>query len=258
MKRFGLYFLGFVAVAAQCEPSHARAVIQIPSGVYEPFFREPGEADQRIVSFWMDKDPVSRKDFARFLQRNPEFGRGKISPRFADSAYLESWTSENVASGDSDSPVTSISWFVARKYCGEKKGRLPTVSEWEYAADTNSPEAFALISDWYARPNSMDQPPPRISSGKLGKFGIRGMHGINWEWVEDFASVIIQGDSRSSNATDNQLFCAAGALSAKDPTQYANFMRFAFRSSLKANRSVRTLGFRCVYDVDPERSGPKL
>lgn len=258
MRRFVFCVSVFAGLAFGGEMSYARAVVPIPGGVYEPFFREPGEVDQTITSFWIDRDPVSRKDFARFLGRNPEFARGKITARLADSAYMESWSAEKLAPTDSDLPATSISWFVARKYCKEKRGRLPTVSEWEYAADTNSPEAFALISDWYAKPISADEPPAKISSGKLGKFGVRGMHGINWEWVEDFASVIIQGDSRSSNDTDKQLFCAAGALSARNPTQYANFMRFAFRSSLKANRSVRTLGFRCVYDVDPERNGHKL
>jgi formylglycine-generating enzyme len=233
--------------------ANARATVQIPSGSYQPFFREPGEVDHKVETFWMDRDPVNRKDFAAFLTRNPDLVRGTISSRLADSSYLELWPGKSTSRVDSNLPVTSVSWFVARRYCVEKGGRLPVIAEWEYAAEIKSPEALRLISAWYAKPVGVDGTPPPISSGRRNKFGVRGMHGLIWEWVEDFASVIIQGDSRSSNDTDKKLFCAAGALSARDPTEYASFMRFAFRSSLKANSTARTLGFRCVYNTDPEK-----
>jgi sulfatase modifying factor 1 len=254
-------FLALISMSAvYSERAAAKSTVQIPDGVYQPFFREPGEVDHKITSFWIDRDPVSRSDFSAFLIRNPELAKAKISRRLADSTYLELWSgqSDNSAGGgksadDTNLPVTSVSWFVARRFCSEKKGRLPRISEWEYAAEIQSPAALALISEWYAMPASAEGLPPTISSGKRNKLGVRGMHGLVWEWVEDFASVIIQGDSRSENDTDKQLFCAAGALSARDASEYATFMRFAFRSSLRADSTARTLGFRCVYDTNPEK-----
>jgi formylglycine-generating enzyme len=247
-----------VFTPAFASQANARATVQVPTGTYQPFFREPGEVDHTVDTFWIDKDSVTRRDFAAFLIRNPDLAPSKISSRLADKTYLEWWTGKSSAPVDSNLPVTSVSWFVARRYCVEKNGRLPTIAEWEYAAEINSPEALALISEWYAKPSSIDELPPTISSGKRNKFGVRGMHGLIWEWVEDFASVIIQGDSRSANDTDKKLYCAAGALSARNPTEYATFMRFAFRSSLKANSAARTLGFRCVYNNDPEKRGHDL
>jgi formylglycine-generating enzyme required for sulfatase activity len=46
-------------------------------------------------------------------------------------------------------------------------------------------------------------------------------------------------------------FCGAGAATAADATDYATFMRYAFRSSLRASYTVRNLGFRCS-----QRGGP--
>lgn len=257
-SRLLVTFATLASAVVFTDQANARATAQIPSGSYQPFFREPGEIDHKVDTFWIDKDAVSRSDFAAFLIRNPDLAPGKISSRLADRTYLELWAWKNMSRADLGRPVTSVSWFVARRYCVEKSGRLPTIAEWEYAAEINSPAALALISEWYAKPSAIDELPPTTASGKRNKFGVRGMHGVIWEWVEDFASVIIQGDSRSANDTDKKLFCAAGALSARDPREYASFMRFAFRSSLKANSTARTLGFRCVYNTDPEKRGHDL
>ena len=41
-------------------------------------------------------------------------------------------------------------------------------------------------------------------------------------------------------------FCGGGAQSARDPSDYALFMRYALRRSLQANYCVPNLGFRCA------------
>jgi formylglycine-generating enzyme required for sulfatase activity len=80
-------------------------------------------------------------------------------------------------------------------------------------------------------------------------FGVYDMHGLVWEWVYDFNSVITGDDSRSSGALNRQLYCAAGSQNAVNKEDYASFMRFAFRESLKANYTVANLGFRCAMDI---------
>ncbi len=57
-------------------------------------------------------------------------------------------------------------------------------------------------------------------------------------------------DSRSNEAINRELFCAAGAASAANIKDYPAFMRFAFRGSLKANYIVSNLGFRCAKDIE--------
>jgi formylglycine-generating enzyme required for sulfatase activity len=65
----------------------------------------------------------------------------------------------------------------------------------------------------------------------------------------DFNSVFVTSDSRSPRTTDALKFCGGGALGARDPEDYASFMRFAFLSSLEARYSARHLGFRCARDA---------
>jgi formylglycine-generating enzyme len=59
----------------------------------------------------------------------------------------------------------------------------------------------------------------------------------------------MEGDSRSNSAVNRDLFCASGSFGASDKEDYAAFMRFAFRGSLKANYTVGNLGFRCAKNL---------
>lgn len=218
--------------------------ISIPHGIYKPFFREEGERDREVGPLLFDKDAVSNEDFLQFVRARPEWRKSKVKPIFASGSYLEHWTADEAYPvSAAHQPVTNVSWFAARKYCEWKGKRLPTVAEWEFAADGASKKNVELILSWYEHTG---EPLTDVSKTAANTYGLRGMHGNVWEWVEDFSSVIVQGDSRNSNDAAGQLFCGSGSLRAKDPTQYATFMRFAHRSSLKANYVGGTLGFRCV------------
>jgi formylglycine-generating enzyme required for sulfatase activity len=60
---------------------------------------------------------------------------------------------------------------------------------------------------------------------------------------------MVTGESRADTGLERDLFCGAGALGAADTSDYAAFMRAALRSSLKANNTTTSLGFRCARDV---------
>ena len=75
------------------------------------------------------------------------------------------------------------------------------------------------------------------------------MFDLVWEWTDDFNSIMTTSDSRNGDFDDKGLFCASAATSAADVLNYASFMRYAFRSSLKANYTVENLGFRCAKDL---------
>ena len=93
-----------------------------------------------------------------------------------------------------DCPVVGVSWQEAREFVrrlnaaeGEPRYRLPTESEWEYAAragtsrDRYAPE-LDLIA-WY-RSNSQGQIYP-VGSKRANAFGLHDMLGNAWEWVQD-------------------------------------------------------------------------
>lgn len=221
------------------------AEVRIPEGVYTPIFREPGEGDTKVGPLLIDETPVTNAAFADFVDENPEFKKSAIKALFADSNYLSHWTGDgSFKKNEANHPVVFVSWFAARRYCQWRGGRLPTIAEWEYASVASDLENEKIILAWYSKPNSSLRD---VSQGLANKFGIKDMHGHIWEWVDNFSETIMSGDSRGGSSKD-AFFCGGAALKAKDPTKYAAFIRFAFRSSLTAQYTSQNLGFRCVRD----------
>ena len=267
MKRFQSYLLrrsrSSLALAALWVAvsgfAHATSsMVTIPAGAFVPLTRATNEAPQvAVAAFLLDEYPITNAEFLAFVTAIPKWRRSQVSSLFADSSYLENWTGDldPGAKAPPHAPVIRVSWFAARAYARWVKKRLPTTAEWEFAASagytsTDGKNDAALNRDlyaWLARP--VPAVLPDITSGKPNYYGTRGLHGLIWEWVEDFNTAMVTGESRADAGLDRDLFCGAGSLGAKDTTDYAAFMRQALRSSLKANNSTTSLGFRCAGDV---------
>lgn len=227
-----------------------------------------------MASFRLDRHPVTRGDFLAFVRAHPEWRRSVVSPRAADRAgYLTEWRGDlDPASGpavavDPRRPVTGVSWFAARAYCAARGARLPTLAEWEYAAAasatvrdaTRDPRALQQILMLYA---SRQRPlPPVAAAGLAGApnvYGVRGLHGLAWEWVEDFDGGRASSDAhgapghqkghqhRHAPGARHDLSCAGAAVGAADPGNYPAFLRYAIRSGATATTSLDALGFRCA------------
>tara|TARA_B100000959_G_C14907487_1_gene593637 strand:- start:793 stop:1419 length:627 start_codon:yes stop_codon:yes gene_type:complete len=204
--------------------------------------------------------PVTNRAFATFVGENAKWARSNMKPIFSDANYLQDWQSELDPGSriEPDAPVTYVSWFAARAYCKQKGKRLPTAAEWEYVAQASETNRYAGLKDpqfkerileWYGKPNK--ELLPKVGSKHPSNFyGVYDMHGIVWEWVSDFNTALVTGESRGDASLDKQLYCGAGSLGASDVENYATFMRYGFRSSLKASYTVSNLGFRCADDLE--------
>lgn len=227
---------------------------KIKGGQYIPLY---GRDSMKVTinDFQMDVYPVTNKQFLAFVKNYPKWQRSKAIKLFVDENYLRGWKSDTILNKNQklNSPITNISWFAAKSYCESKGKRLPTVDEWEYVAMANKklPDARKLktynefILSWYEKPKSFNQ---TVGSTFKNYWKVYDLHGLVWEWTSDFNSVLISGESRKDVDTDNNLFCGSAAVNATDLMNYAAFMRYAIRGSLKAKYTMKNLGFRCVKD----------
>ena len=258
-------FVGLLALIAVCAPAVAGAGAEdrvvIPAGEFRPVIAPgPTERTVRLESFELDREPVTNLAFRAFVATHPQWRRDRVASLLADEHYFARWAGPLDSGGTAtdDQPVTDVSWYAARAYCEAEGARLPTWYEWEYAAaaDEHRPDARAdpawraRILAWYSR--SAKDPLPVIGTTPANVYGVRDLHGLVWEWVEDFASLMMSGDSRTQGDPDKLEFCGAGALSAEVRDDYAVLMRVALLSSLEARYTTSSLGFRCA--ATPKRA----
>lgn len=252
--------LAGLALAGSVHAEATAGMVTIPAGDYAPLLRTTKDAATvNVAAFLLDALPVTNADFLAFVTANPKWRRSQVSRLFADPSYLEHWAGdlEPGAKAPPNAPVVRVSWFAARAYARWLNKRLPTTAEWELAASAgytrpdgkNDEAATRDLYAWLARPVPAIH--ADVTTAKPTLHGARGLHGFVWEWVDDFNTAMVTGESRADTGLDRDLFCGAGAVGAKDTTDYAAFMRSALRSSLQASNTTTSLGFRCARDIPP-------
>ncbi|CAM1335251.1 formylglycine-generating enzyme family protein [Tenacibaculum aestuariivivum] len=243
-----IFLLNSVSISCQSK------MTKIKGGSYIPLY---GRDSMKVIiaDFLIDVYPVTNIEFLNFVKKHPKWQKSKAIKLFVDASYLREWKSDTILNSHQKlkSPITNISWFAAKNYCEIQGKRLPTVDEWEYVAMANKkmPDARKLkeynefILSWYEKPKTFNQ---TIGSTFKNYWNVYDLHGLVWEWTSDFNSVLITGESRKD--VDSNLFCGSAAVNATDLMNYAAFMRYAIRGSLKARYTMKNLGFRCVKNLN--------
>lgn len=231
--------------------------VRIPGGEYRPITRADTEpAVVEVAPFELEVLPVTNGEFLEFVRGHPRWRRSRVSPLFADESYLRHWSGdlELGPGAPADAPVVNVSWFAARAYARARARRLPGTAEWELAAAAGYATARGRdeaefnrdLYAWLGRPTPAVQ--PSVATARANRHGARGLHGLVWEWVDDFNTAMVTGESRADGARDQNLFCGGASATASDTSDYAAFMRQALRSSLTARQGTSSLGFRCALD----------
>ncbi|MFF7774894.1 formylglycine-generating enzyme family protein [Streptomyces tanashiensis] len=170
--------------------------------------------------------------------------------------------------GREDHPVTHMSWADADTFCRWDGGRLPTETEWEYAArgglvGRRYPWGDELEPDGEIRCNIWQGPFPfrnTRTDGYLSTvpvhmyepngFGLHNVVGNVWEWCADrfipdrHPSVSAQGPKGPPSGR-NRVMRGGSHMCHRS---YCNRYRVAARSSNTPDSSAGNLGFRCVFD----------
>lgn len=228
---------------------------RLPGGEFKSVLRyEDTGGKVTLAPFELQRLPVTNAEFLDFVRRNPDWQRGRAPEVFAEPRYLKHWQGPTTLGPAAlpEQPVTNVSWFAAQAYCEAQGARLPTWAEWEYAAAADETRADARsdpawrerILAWYSLPSN--RPLAAVGQGPADLHGVRDLHGLVWEWVEDYSAMLVSADNRDQGDPDNLKFCGAGALAMDDRENYAVLMRVAMLSALQAEDTTANLGFRCA------------
>ena len=246
--------------ATRCSPT--AAYVLVPGGEFQSIVpRGAGDAAVHLESFALQRTPVTNGEFLDFVRSHPQWQRGQVAATLADGRYLEHWQRplELGPQVDVCQPVTHVSWFAARAYCESRQARLPTWIEWEFAAAADEQVADARHNPRWRQSilaavgRAPGSPLPAVGLKPANFYGIGDLHGVVWEWVEDFDTLFTpRGHSGHEHADmamspgDTAMSCGAAALSVTDPENYPMILRLAVLSALKRNSTTADLGFRCA------------
>jgi iron(II)-dependent oxidoreductase len=142
-----------------------------------------------VPEFGLAATEVTGRQFARFLEENPEWKpenrTALIEKGLADASYLADFDPSKA----DDRPVTGVSWHAAKAYCAWLSKRapsgyevaLPSEAMWEIAAADASQkvESLGVFSG-----RSSTGPLPVGSIGRDAQ-GFSDLFGNVWEWTSD-------------------------------------------------------------------------
>lgn len=160
-----------------------------------------------------------------------------------------------------NNPVENVSWTDAQAFISELNKiqdrfvyRLPTESEWEYAArggmSVSFPYSFGyndtgLLNEyaWYA--GNSENRPHSVASKKPNAFGLYDMHGNVWQWVQDYYGSYV--------ASEDTMIDPVGPLTGVDRVirggawnLEAQYVRSAYRFYSNPMKRDTHIGFRIV------------
>src|SRR3970040_918623 len=145
----------------------------LPGGAFRTALKyEDQKGSVRIAPFELMRMPVTNAQFLAFVKANPQ------------------WPRDRVDGVQARQPVTEVSWFAASAYCETQGARLPTWTQWEYAAAADETRRDARkdpawrerILSWYSRPSSKAL--PRAGLQTSHPYGVQDLHGLVWEWTD--------------------------------------------------------------------------
>ena len=143
----------------------AAEYVKLPGGNFRTALKyQDLKGDARIAPFALMRAPVTNAQFLAFVQAHPEWRRDRAARVLAEPRYLSHWSGAATPGPKAlpQQPVVQVSWFAAQAYCEAQGARLPTWSEWEYAAAADETRRDARkgpawrerILAWYSKPSN--------------------------------------------------------------------------------------------------------
>ena len=233
-------------------------MVVLPTGS----FRMGSPSDE--TGRYSDEGPVRTVNISQRIA----MGRYEVTfddyKRFTDDPTTTQTLPGDVGWGRGSRPVINVSQKDAKAYAAwlsaqtGKTYRLPSESEWEYAARAGTQTAYSWGDEIGVNRANCDgcgsewddeQTTAPVGRFAANAFGLYDMHGNVWEWVEDcysYAGAPIDGSARRSGCGSNVRAVVRGGSWLDGPRS----LRSANRWGWPSYRSV-IHGFRLVQDLNP-------
>lgn len=191
---------------------------------------ESPEFEAYVEPFYIDKYPVTVKQYAAFLEAT-----GHPAPRFWQAAQF---------SGPMQ-PVVGVSWHDANTYATWAGKLLPTEAQWEYAARGKEDRLYPWggrdpdrnlcnFGDYLGMPSIVTM----HEEGKTPQ-GVCDLAGNVYEWTRD--PYVPYPQRGNANAPSNRVVIRGGCWKSGVET-----LRCSHRNGFFPESQLPTLGFRCV------------
>lgn len=199
-------------VITDCKLKFGDDIVKIPGGDFvmggpENYGDEAYKHNVYVSPFYMDKSEVTNKDFVEFLNGNFAF-KLKTAKKYYKFNSPYSLIKYNdglyaVGEGYDDYPVVNVSWYGANVYAKSLGKRLPTESEWEFAASIGGTYEYPWGDEWDSSKSNNNELADElliekmahfygnrgilpVESFEANEFGLYDMAGNVSEWVADF------------------------------------------------------------------------
>lgn len=219
-------------------------MVLIPSGKYIIGSGEKFEGSKREVElddFYMDKYPVSVRDFKKFIRATEnEWKKDEQKARRFDG-ILKIEMEDNL-------PVTGVTHSDAVEYAKWVNKRLPTEAEWEVAARGGEGRIFPWGNEWNEDAVG-EQMRGRHEFGLNPKsasvFGIEDLVGNVFHFTITKCAAEKDHTANSPERSGPQYVVKAGSWA-----YMKRWNRNSFRSLMSEDVASPFIGFRCVRPVD--------
>lgn len=223
-----------------------------PGADYDEFPQHRVDLD----AYWIDQTVVTNAMYAVFLNAMGNQVEGRATWLNAASEMVlvsqidEEWQPR---SGYADFPVVEVTWYGAQAYCQWAGRRLPTEAEWEKAA--RGPDG--RIYPWGDELDCTKAQFANCSGGisladskpvGASPYGVLGLSGNVWEWVNDWYA----DDYYVESPPQNPL----GPVDGETRVLRGGAWEYDWKHVRAANRrhngpavSMYDYGFRCVLNV---------